>query len=135
MRLLAEILFWAGRLEIVALAMLVMHAILFWRWRHDELKRRLTLGWLALFIVLSATLFRGFLGKATDGIGYITAHLYGRIWRTDEEALYNILLRWRNILLPTYMLWLGTWFAGIGGIQLLGKARRRFTSFTAKVKR
>lgn len=126
MRLLAEILFWIGRLEIVALAIVVVHAVIVWRWRFGHLKQRLALGWFLLFLAFSAVLFPSVLEKATDGVGYVTAHLYGHIWRTDEEVLSNILLRWRNIWLPIYTFWLGMWLAGIGSIWLLSKVKRRF---------
>jgi len=125
MRTLATALFWMGRLEIVTFAVLLAHSLIIWRWRRNAAKRWLAVGWFVLFIALSVALFPGLLSRATRGTGYVVAHLHGGIWHSGEEALSNILLRWRNVWLPIYVPWLGAWLFGLISIQLLSVAKQR----------
>lgn len=119
MRVLAEVLFWMGRLETVVLAMLLLHSLIIWCWRREALVRWLAVAWLMFFTVLSIALFPGLLSRANDGTGYVIAHLRGRIWPTGDEALSNILLRWRNLWLPIYVPWVGIWLVGLAGISVV----------------
>ena len=48
-----------------------------------------------------------------DGVGYCYAHLYLGMWST-QEAIANLILRWRNLLLPIYLPWLTYWLIGLG---------------------
>ncbi len=118
MRVIAEILFGIGRLEYVSLAVLLVHSLAILRWRQDAFRWRLAVGWLVLFLALSAALWSEWLSRAIDGIGYTEAHLYGGIW-DDEEALSSILTRWRNVWLPIYVPWLGLWLIGLISIPVL----------------
>lgn len=127
MRTIAEVLFWAGRLEIVTLAVVSVHGFVIWHWRHETLTQRLAVAWLLLFAALSVALFPGVLSRALDGIGYVEAHLAGGIWRTDQEALSNILARWQNLWLPIYVPWLGAWLVGLAGVFALSRYAQRLT--------
>ena len=124
MRTLAEVLFWIGRLEHVLLAVLLVHSLAVFRWRRDALRRWLAVAWFALLISLSVVFWPGVLSRTVDGIGYMEAHLYGGIWRTDE-ALSSILARWRYLWLPIYVPWLGVWLAGLIAIWLCPEVGRR----------
>lgn len=125
MRILAEILFWIGRLEHVVLAVFLFHSIAVLRWRRDTFRLWLAVGWFAFFIALSIVLWPGVLSRATDGVGYVEAHLYGGIWHTDE-ALSTILARWQNLWLPIYVPWLGVWLVGLVSIPALSVLKQRF---------
>lgn len=112
MRFLAEVLFWVGRVENVLSVTLLVFTLAMWHWRGDAPRRWLTMGWVALFTISSILLWPEFLSKVTDGTGYVEAHLYSGFWRTDEEALSNVLMRWRNLWLPIYVPWVGVWAVG-----------------------
>lgn len=120
MHTLAEILFWAGRLQTVVGLLLLLHSLVIWHWRHDPFKCRLSSGWLGLFMLGSAfcLLDPGPLWRALHGMGYVTAHLYGGLW-TDEVFLEAMLARWQFIWLPIYVPWISIWCAGIGVIALM----------------
>ena len=125
MRTMAEVLFWMGRIEVVLSIMILVHILIVWRWRHNSLKRWLAVAWLVFFLVVSITfLYQPVIRPLTKGTGYTWAHLYERIW-SDEEALSNILLGWRNVRLQVYGTWLSFWLAGLVGISLLAKVRVR----------
>lgn len=120
MRTGAEMLFLMGRLETIKMVLILADANVGWRWRRDALKRYAGVVWLVLFVGLSVTmLFDPVVERAANRTGYVIAHLHGGIWRTDEEALSNILACWRNVWLPVYVPWLGVWLAGLAGVSLL----------------
>ena len=124
MRLIAEFLFWAGRLETVALAVLLLHLALIVRWRHQALRLRLTAAWLAVFALSSGSLLLPFLARAANGASNVDYHLHASIWATEMEAISNLLLRWQNVLLPVYGPWLGLWAAGLLVAVLLSRSRQ-----------
>ena len=132
MRAVAATLFEVSRLESIVLLVFIVHAIIVWCWRRDGLKRWLGIGWFMLFAGFSVFVFPGVLSRATDGTGYVLAHLYGGIWRSGQapiwhtagEALANVLLRWQR-LLPVYGPWLSVWLGGLIGILTLSAARDR----------
>lgn len=125
MRAVAEVLFELGRLEVVALVVIFVHALIVWHWRQDAHRRWLAAGWLVIFIVLSVAVFWGEMERVGDGEDYVRAHLYEGIWRTDTEALSNMLLRWQNALLPFYLPWLSVWLVGLIIIPILSRLKRR----------
>ena len=126
MRTEAIALYWMGRLEVILLVMLLVTALVIWRsWRGSALPK-LAAGWLILSIILLVTLFYNItFQRATNGSGYVWAHLFEGIWRSDEEALFNMLLRWRNVWFPAYLPWLGTWLIGLLTIILLSRKGRQ----------
>lgn len=130
MHTLAEILFWTGRLEHVLLVVLLVHSLAVFRWRRDAFRRWCAVGWFAFFIALSIGLWPGVLSRAIDGVGYVEAHLYGGIWRTDE-ALSSILARWQNLWLPLYAPWLSVWLMGLISIPALSIFKQRFITKSA----
>jgi len=130
MHTLAEILFWIGRLEHVLLVVLLVHSLAVFRWRRDTFRRWLAVGWFTFFIALSIAFWPGVLSRATEGVGYVEAHLYGGIWRTDE-ALSSILTRWQNLWLPIYMPWLSVWLVGLISIPALSILKQRLVTKNA----
>jgi len=128
-RALAEVLFCLGHLETVLAAMLVTHAVLLWRWRRRPAAAWLALGWLALFLAVSATLLADAVVRPTiDRLGDDTARLAGTAsgaWRTDGEALAGVVERWTHAWLPVYLPWCGAWLAGLAGTVALTRRRQR----------
>lgn len=121
MRLFAEFLFWAGRVESIVALLLVFHLLAIFLLHAKPLTRLLIAGWFILFVFLSATVFYdATLGPVTDGIGYVTEHLYGGLW-DDGAAVSGMLQRWQNVLLPVYIPWLTVWAIGLLSI-LFGSA-------------
>ncbi len=125
MRTLAEILFWVGRLQNISVMIVLVHGLVIWHLRHTLWTRSLVATWFLLFVAVSIALWPGMLEYAVNGTGYVEAHLYGGLWRTGDEAMVNILLRWQNVWLPIYVPWLGTWLLGLGGILALSRIEQR----------
>lgn len=125
MRTLAEMLFWIGRLEVILSILILVHVLIVWRWRHDSFRTWVAASWLVFFLAISITLlYQPIIRPLTNGSGYTWAHLYEGIW-SDEEALSNMLLGWRNTRLSIYGAWLSLWLAGLGCITLMAKVRQR----------
>src|SRR3989304_3347360 len=119
MRTEAVVLLWMGRPDIILLIMLLVHVLVIWRLRRDGVAPKLAAAWFVLSIVLLVTVFyNSTFQRAGNGSGYVAYH-FPR-W-SDEEALSTMLSRWRNLWLPAYVPWLGTWLAGLLAIVLLPK--------------
>ena len=119
MRTEAVVLLWMGRPDIILLIMLLVHVMVIWRLRRDGVAPKLAAAWFVLSIVLLVTVFyNSTFQRAGNGSGYVAYH-FPR-W-SDEEALSTMLSRWRNLWLPAYVPWLGTWLAGLLAIVLLPK--------------
>lgn len=117
MRTLAELLFWAGRVESIVFVLLLVHILLLWVLRRQPLARWLTAAWLVVFLILSITLLYPIVvGPASAGTDDIIGHLYGGFWATDSDALSNVLAHWETVWLPIYIPWLILWAAGLGFI-------------------
>ncbi len=121
MRLVAEFLFWTGRVETMVALLLVFHLLAILILHGKPLTRLLIAGWFILFVFLSATVFYdATLGPVSDGVDYVMEHLYNGLWN-DSAALSSMLQRWDNVLLPVYIPWLTIWAVGLLAI-LFGSA-------------
>lgn len=125
MRLVAEFLFWVGRIETIVALMFLIHVLVFWMLRGSWGARAATGAWFILYLVVSTTFLYDFIvGPATDGMDYMIAHFYGGLWN-DSEALSGILSRWSNVLVPIYLPWLAIWLFGLLTILLIFAMRHR----------
>ena len=117
---IAEALLQLGRIQVMLGFILLIHAFLFWHWRHQLLLRKQSIIWLVCFVLGSIAFFfiSGILERIMSGVSYSQAHLYGGIW-TEQEAMMNMIQRWQNILLPVYLPWLCIWLVGLLSIHYI----------------
>jgi hypothetical protein len=115
-RIFAKMLFEIGRGRTIWTLIILVHLYLFWHWRRAQSKGWLSLTWLLIFFLGSALSFftdDGLVERVMDGTGYLYAHLYQGLWRTDAAALQGMLARWQSVWLPLYAQWLGIWLLGL----------------------
>jgi hypothetical protein len=112
MQLLAELLYWIGRFDVLLPIVAFVHLVFVAIWHRSRSGNREVIGWSCVFAV--ATCLFWFLGIAQTfgGLDYTRHHLFTRVWSTPNEAMFNMLLRWQNILLPAYVPWLLFWVCG-----------------------
>lgn len=128
--LIAEFLFWSGRLESIVFLMFLVHLLTIWLLRSNPLARLFTAVWLLIYLGVSFTLFEYLIvTPAVEGTGYLMAHLYEGRW-TDSEALASVLLRWQNVLLPIYLPWLAVWMGGLLSILFFAALRHEIVTGT-----
>lgn len=109
-----------GRLDIILLVMLLVHVLVVWRLWRDGVAASLAAGWFVSSVVLLVTVFYDITFEPSgDGRGYVEYHSY-QVW-SHEEALSNMVARWRYRWLHAYLPWLGTWEAGLLASVILSK--------------